>query len=88
MSATTGDLSDNHEILSVRLYELDTPVDVRKNQINFVYLIILLIMSFSKKKFQFQPKDVEDRSKIIPSATFFESPRGMLFYNIYLIFIE
>lgn len=28
MSSTTGDLSDNHEILSVRLYELDTPVDV------------------------------------------------------------
>lgn len=25
ISATTGDLSDNHDILSVKLYELDLP---------------------------------------------------------------
>ncbi|KAL7306084.1 hypothetical protein TKK_0001538 [Trichogramma kaykai] len=48
ITATTGDLSDNHEILSVRLFELDLPND---------------------------PKDEEDRANIIPSATFFESPR-------------
>ncbi|XP_011496904.1 PREDICTED: vesicular integral-membrane protein VIP36 [Ceratosolen solmsi marchali] len=48
ISATTGDLSDNHEILSVKLFELDSSNDL---------------------------KDEEDRSKIIPSATFFESPR-------------
>lgn len=27
-SATTGDLSDNHDIISVRLFELDLPDDV------------------------------------------------------------
>lgn len=48
ISATTGDLSDNHDILSIRLFELDLPND---------------------------PKDEEDRSNILPSAAFFESPR-------------
>lgn len=47
-SATTGDLSDNHDIISVRLYELDLPDD---------------------------PKAKEDRSHILPSATYFEPPR-------------
>lgn len=28
VTATTGDLTDNHDILSVRLYELDLPDDV------------------------------------------------------------
>lgn len=28
VSATTGDLSDNHDILSIKLYELDVPDDV------------------------------------------------------------
>lgn len=28
MTAGTGDLSDNHDIMSVRLYELDLPDDV------------------------------------------------------------
>jgi mannose-binding lectin 2 len=31
ISATTGDLSDNHEILSVKLFELDSPNDVSIN---------------------------------------------------------
>ncbi|XP_012260312.1 vesicular integral-membrane protein VIP36 [Athalia rosae] len=48
ISATTGDLSDNHDVISVRLFELDLPNDV---------------------------KDNEDRSNILPSATYFESPR-------------
>lgn len=48
MSATTGDLSDNHDIISVRLFELDLPD---------------------------QPQNNEDRSKIVPSATYFEPPR-------------
>lgn len=48
ISAATGDLSDNHDILSIRLFELDLPDD---------------------------PKDEEDRSNILPSAAFFESPR-------------
>lgn len=48
ISATTGDLSDNHDVLSIRLFELDLPDD---------------------------PKDQEDRSNILPSAAFFESPR-------------
>ncbi|KAI4462129.1 vesicular mannose-binding lectin [Holotrichia oblita] len=50
VSATTGDLSDNHDILSIRLYELDIPDDQNAD-------------------------DNEDRSKISPSAAFFESPR-------------
>lgn len=28
ITATTGDLSDNHDILSIRLFELDVPEDV------------------------------------------------------------
>lgn len=48
ITATTGDLSDNHDILSFRLYELDTQVD---------------------------PNDIHDRSSIVPSATYFDSPR-------------
>lgn len=28
ISATTGDLSDNHDILAVKLYELDLPDEV------------------------------------------------------------
>ncbi|XP_011174335.1 vesicular integral-membrane protein VIP36 [Solenopsis invicta] len=48
ISATTGDLSDNHDILSIRLYELDLPDD---------------------------PKDQEDRSQIVPSASFYDAPR-------------
>lgn len=37
ISATTGDLSDNHDILSIRLYELDLPDDVsaKKKLLNF-----------------------------------------------------
>ncbi|XP_075232076.1 vesicular integral-membrane protein VIP36 [Lycorma delicatula] len=48
VSAATGDLSDNHDIMSIRLYELDMPGDV---------------------------KDDEDRTNIIPSASFYEPPR-------------
>ncbi|XP_071050402.1 vesicular integral-membrane protein VIP36 [Onthophagus taurus] len=47
VSGTTGDLSDNHDVVSIKLYELDLPDD----------------------------NDTEDRSKITPSATFFEPPR-------------
>lgn len=32
MSATTGDLSDNHDILSVRLFELDLPGDPKDDE--------------------------------------------------------
>lgn len=48
LTAATGDLSDNHDVLSVRFYELDMPGE---------------------------PKDEEDRSQIVPSASFFEAPR-------------
>lgn len=48
VSSTTGDLSDNHDILSMRFYELDLPDD---------------------------PHSSEDRSGILPSATYFEPPR-------------
>ncbi|XP_014470730.1 PREDICTED: vesicular integral-membrane protein VIP36 [Dinoponera quadriceps] len=32
ISATTGDLSDNHDILSIRLFELDLPDDVKDQE--------------------------------------------------------
>lgn len=48
MSATTGQLTDNHDILSVKMYELDLPND---------------------------PQIAEDRSRILPSAAYFEPPR-------------
>ena len=84
VTATTGDLTDNHEILSIRLFELDLPNDVSVNlylslnSLEFYSIDGLFIYLF----FFFQPKDEEDRSKIIPSATYFESPRGveLLFY--------
>lgn len=38
ISATTGDLSDNHDILSIRLFELDLPDDVN---IIILFLIVL-----------------------------------------------
>ncbi|CAG9819269.1 unnamed protein product [Phaedon cochleariae] len=48
ISATTGDLSDNHDIMSVRLFELDLPEE---------------------------NEGAEDRSHIVPSASYFEAPR-------------
>ncbi|XP_003401073.2 vesicular integral-membrane protein VIP36 [Bombus terrestris] len=32
ISATTGDLSDNHDILSIRLFELDLPIDIKDQE--------------------------------------------------------
>ena len=32
MSATTGDLSDNHDIVSIKTYELDTPASMSKEE--------------------------------------------------------
>lgn len=66
-SATTGDLSDNHDIISVRLFELDLPEDVSF----FIHCLCNLSASFKC----FQPRSKEDRSQIIPSATYFEPPR-------------
>lgn len=66
-SATTGDLSDNHDIISVRLFELDLPDDVSFSH-NYLFK--------SYRKFLcFQPRSKEDRSHILPSATYFEPPR-------------
>lgn len=48
VTAATGDLSDNHDVISIRTYELDAPP---------------------------QSASSEDRSKIVPSASFFASPR-------------
>ncbi|XP_037574883.1 vesicular integral-membrane protein VIP36-like [Dermacentor silvarum] len=48
-SAVTGDLSDNHDIISMKLYEIDVS---------------------SEKQ-----GEVEDRSKIVPAASFFAPPR-------------
>jgi hypothetical protein len=31
-----------------------------------------------------QPKGEEDRSQISPSAAFFESPRGMIIYIVFI----
>lgn len=53
VTAATGDLSDNHDLFSVRLFELDVPDD---------------------------GKDFQDRSNVLPSAVFFEPPRGKVFF--------
>nr|CAG4646321.1 EOG090X07L3 [Macrothrix elegans] len=34
MSATTGDLSDNHDVISVKMYELDLPTDTNEDRSN------------------------------------------------------
>nr|CAG4640926.1 EOG090X07L3 [Eulimnadia texana] len=49
VSAATGDLSDNHDVIGIKMYELDLPDD--------------------------QGTVDEDRSNIMPSASFFEAPR-------------
>lgn len=36
MSAATGDLSDNHDVLSVRFYELDLPDDPKEDRSHIV----------------------------------------------------
>uniref|UniRef100_A0A090XAQ2 Putative lectin vip36 involved in the transport of glyco carrying high mannose-type glycans n=1 Tax=Ixodes ricinus TaxID=34613 RepID=A0A090XAQ2_IXORI len=48
-SAVTGDLSDNHDIISMKLFEIDLPNE--------------------------KQRDTEDRSKIVPSASYFAPPR-------------
>lgn len=48
ISATTGDLSDNHDILSIRLFELDLPDDVSTNLFFFYISIILNIWRYIK----------------------------------------
>lgn len=40
ISATTGDLSDNHDILSIRLFELDLPDDVSINSFSTLLFIL------------------------------------------------
>lgn len=42
VTATTGDLSDNHDILSVRLFELDSPNDVSFQNKFFWYLLYII----------------------------------------------
>lgn len=49
ISATTGDLSDNHDILSVRLFELDLPDDV-SNILFKIYIIILKMYHYLIRK--------------------------------------
>jgi len=47
VSSATGELSDNHDIINIKLYELDVDPS----------------------------QDSEDRSNLVPSASFFASPR-------------
>lgn len=47
MSAATGELSDNHDLISVKTYELEVPPDQAS----------------------------QDRSNILPSASYFAPPR-------------
>lgn len=52
ITAATGDLTDAHDVLSVRLFELDTPNDVSK--FKYIFLINLytrnfMILSFPAK---------------------------------------
>jgi len=51
LTAATGDLTDNHEIYSVRMYDLDAPEPLSGGE------------------------GEVDRSKVMPSASFFEAPR-------------
>ena len=47
MTAATGDLSDNHDIMSVRLYELDLPDDVSTVALDACTLNIRRLYLFS-----------------------------------------
>ena len=43
ISATTGDLSDNHDVLSIRLFELDLPDDVSSTLSNFKRFLNIIL---------------------------------------------
>lgn len=59
ISATTGDLSDNHDILSIRLFELDlSDDDVSTNLFFFYTSIILNIYYVCKTSVSLVTKDV------------------------------
>lgn len=48
-SATTGDLSDAHDLLSMRLYELDLPDDVSMDETRRKHFIIENTTELSKE---------------------------------------
>lgn len=70
MSATTGDLSDNHDIHSFKFFDIDTNIKV---SIGFAL--------YSKSKlmrsiyFRLQHEEIMKRTNIIPNAKTFEPPR-------------
>ena len=74
ITAATGDLSDIHDVLSVRLYELDVPNDVSKMMPFSKFFALLSIFFYCG--LVLQGKDNEDRSQIVPQASYFEPPRG------------
>jgi hypothetical protein len=96
MTAATGDLSDIHDVMSVRLYELDLPDDVSidvlitsTHCISFLFVQLFGIFGcLTFIMFYEQPKEEEDRSQISPSAAFFESPRGMVIYIVFIAIIN
>lgn len=71
-TATTGDLSDNHDIISIRLFELDMPDDVNLSEI-LTFSVTYRFVFFSQQ--ENNAENIGDRANIVPSATFFEPPR-------------
>lgn len=82
-SATTGDLSDNHDIITFKFYELEPIADVSHTshafKLTFFRLQIWHFSNFSSLKLLViqlkQEATLEARKSIIPSAEIFEAPR-------------
>lgn len=68
VSATTGDLSDTHDVISLRFFELEGVVDVGKSE-------IILLLPVTNGMLSLQPRTGVDRSQIVPQALTFEAPR-------------
>lgn len=69
LSATTGDLSDNHDIHSFKFFDIDTNISVSIKVVNS--LEVVEVNSFSIP----QHDEIMQRTNIIPNAKTFEPPR-------------
>lgn len=69
LSATTGDLSDNHDIHSFKFFDIDTNISVSIKVVNSLEVVEVNFFSIP------QHDEIMQRTNIIPNAKTFEPPR-------------
>lgn len=69
LSATTGDLSDNHDIHSFKFFDIDTNISVSIKVGNSLEVVEVNFFSIP------QHDEIMQRTNIIPNAKTFEPPR-------------